>query len=652
MPHQMIWFLAPTVSLCDQQFGVIKAQIPSALPKVITGSSNLDSWSESTWEGVLVNVKVVVTTYQVLLDALLHGFVQTSSLALIIFDEGNTISMSCMCYELLTVHTAHNCTKRHPGSRIMREFYREAKDNGNQVPHILGLTASPVVRADISSLEDLENTLDASCRSPTRHRAELLAHTRRPAMFNIQYRPTLKIPRNEYTESMTRIHEAHAGLDIKEDPYVHWLCAQNTDRSKRQLQDAFMKKDTYSQGTMKKFCRRSVDICRDMGSWAADWYIFESIRRFFDGVRRQDAISKSFEDAEVVYLARIFQDAEIEPPLATYDDSILSEKVRQLINILIRYEGDARGIIFVKERSTTVILTQVLKSHPEISKRYRIGKMVGTSLVPGVKQDFLDLPEKNNSHSLELFRDGRLNLLVATSVLEEGIDVPACNLVICVDKPANLKSFIQRRGRARMGESHLYLFEETTDLRSKKEWELLEAEMKQRYEDDLRGMQTLRELEDSEAPDYPELRVESTGARLTINDAKSHLDHFCATLSSRKFVDFSPDYLIEKVADEHARAGTPNLVKATVLLPVSLPPEVRQATSIRAWVSETSACKDAAFQAYQALYEARLVDEHLLPHKRDFGIEIEGRPGMVVSNTPGCVCLLTKSVSSRPWLHG
>jgi hypothetical protein len=259
--------------------------------------------------------------------------------------------------------------------------------------------------------------------------------------------------------------------------------------------------------------------------------------------------------------------------------------------------------------------------------------MVGTSFVPGIKQDFLDLPEKNNSLALESFRDGRLNLIVATNVLEEGIDVPGCNLVICLDKPANLKSFIQRRGRARMEESHLYLFEEATDIGSKKEWELLEAQMKKWYEDDLRELQTLKELEDSEAPEYPELRVESTGARLTINDAKSHLDHFCATLSSRKFVDYSPDYLIEKVVDEHAQAGTPNLVKATVLLPVSLPPEVRQATSVRAWLSETNACKDAAFQAYQALYQANLVDEHLLPlREEDFGIEIPGRPGMIVSN--------------------
>lgn len=91
----MVWFLAPTVSLCDQQFRVIKTQIPSVLPKLFTGSDNVENWNKSTWEGALVNIKLVITTHQVLLDALLHGFIQISSLALIIFDEGNTVSVSC-----------------------------------------------------------------------------------------------------------------------------------------------------------------------------------------------------------------------------------------------------------------------------------------------------------------------------------------------------------------------------------------------------------------------------------------------------------------------------------------------------------------------------------------------------------------------------
>lgn len=266
--------------------------------------------------------------------------------------------------------------------------------------------------------------------------------------------------------------------------------------------------------------------------------------------------------------------------------------------------------------------------HPDVNKKFRIGTMVGLAFVPGVKQNFLDIPDTGGVLSLDAFRAGKKNLLVATSVLEEGIDVPACNLVICMDKPSHLRSFIQRRGRARMRESHLYLF---TDEQAgvPNNWEDLEAEMKRHYEDEMRSLQKLQALEDAELDDldYPEMRVESTGARLTIHDAKSHLQHFCASLAHRKHVDYHPDYLVEQLHDS-ARPGIPILVKATVLLPIMVPLNLRQATSSRSWVSEKHACMDAAFQAYQALYEEGLVDDHLLPLRDTLERDVEGRPGL------------------------
>lgn len=336
-------------------------------------------------------------------------------------------------------------------------------------------------------------------------------------------------------------------------------------------------------------------------------------------------------DSEVVYLARILQTAEIHQPSPLEKDSKLSNKVKKLIDILLEYEGDARGIIFVKERATTVIVAHILSTHPEVKKRYHVGKIVGSSFVPGFRKDFIDLPESGGPVSLEEFRAGKKNLLVATSVLEEGIDVPACNIIICVDIPATLKSFIQRRGRARMSGSHFYLLTDEgaqAKVKSTNDWETLEAEMKRHYEDELREVEKLQALEDSEAPDYPELRVESTGARLTINDAKSHLQHFCATLASRKYVNYRPDYIVEQI-DVIPQVGVPALRRATVVLPVSVPQSVRQARGSRPWVSERNACMDAAFQAYKALYEIGLLDDHLLPLQDKLESEIELRPGMV-----------------------
>lgn len=530
---------------------------------------------------------------------------------------------------------AHNCTKNDAGRRIMREFYWEAKLQGRPVPHILGLTASPVLRSEIASLKELEASMDAICRSPTRHREELLAHTQRPLMLNVTYIGKEPVTVKN-TESMLKILQARAELTLKttDNPSIKSLCAENTNRSRERLWRAIMKQDTYVQRSMKTFCRRNAEMCAYLGSWAADWYIFETIRRFMDTVKRPGAITENLQDVELTYLARVLQTADVAPPLMLDARSDLSDRVRQLVKVLNEYEGDARGIVFVKERATTAVLCQILATHPEISKRYRIDTMVGPSSMPAFKDNFLDLAEKDYSLSLENFRNGRLNLLVATSVLEEGIDVPACNLVVCMDNPANLKTYIQRRGRARMRGSHFYLFHEENDPAARKEWEKLEAEMKRYYNDNERELEKLEELEKrSEIVDYPELRVESTGARLTIDDAKKHLEHFCATLSSRKYVDFKPDYIIEKLANEGARPNAPVPIKATVYLPVSLPQNIRQATSIRAWLSEKDACKDAAFQAYKALFDEGLLNEHLLPLKtRDLGIEIQGRPGMIVSD--------------------
>ncbi len=86
---QLVWFLTPTTALCEQQFHVFELNLPGYGIQMLSGKDGVDHWSDqTTWDAVLDNVRIVLSTHQVLLDALSHGFLRMNRISLIIFDEG------------------------------------------------------------------------------------------------------------------------------------------------------------------------------------------------------------------------------------------------------------------------------------------------------------------------------------------------------------------------------------------------------------------------------------------------------------------------------------------------------------------------------------------------------------------------------------
>lgn len=67
---------------------------------------------------------------------------------------------------------------------------------------------------------------------------------------------------------------------------------------------------------------------------------------------------------------------------------------------------------------------------------------------------------------VEEFRQGKYNVLVSTSVTEEGFDTPACNVVIAYNEPDSLKSYIQMKGRARKENSTFYILVHKSKVRT------------------------------------------------------------------------------------------------------------------------------------------------------------------------------------------
>ncbi|KAJ3208221.1 Protein rrf1, partial [Dinochytrium kinnereticum] len=126
----------------------------------------------------------------------------------------------------------------------------------------------------------------------------------------------------------------------------------------------------------------------------------------------------------------------------------LSGKTSRLISYLtesIDFSSSidsVRGLVFVAERKTAFLLADILNSHEKI-KALRPLAIVGQGGFEGMSWADSQKPIIQN------FRSGVSKLLIATNVLEEGIDVPACNLVVHYDPPATATSYLQSRGRIR-----------------------------------------------------------------------------------------------------------------------------------------------------------------------------------------------------------
>ncbi len=500
----------------------------------------------------------------------------------------------------------------------MQDYYWPEETSKEYMPHILGLTASPIMGSNLNGLEILESTLNATCKSPRKQKLDLSLHVKLPIMIEIVFNGKQPITVNPHSSgNMRSLRSVYLNLNIDDDPEVIRLRSTNTDASRRKLERAIIGKKTFIQNQMSSFIRTAGEIGVGLGTWAANAYLSEVTSSFIRSTESKDKKFLEWQDDEKQYLANALRSVEMssQNTQTLLEKESISEKARALIQFLGSCHESTIGIIFVRERATAYMLHRLLFEYPDTCNRFSLGVTVGTSMRPVGKRDIFDFSDhERQSKTLAKFRSGETTLLVATSVLEEGIDIPQCNLVVCFDEPANLKSFVQRRGRARLRESKLVMFLESASKSRLAEWKQLEHEMKLRYEIDESAAPKLGNHEDLETEHCQRriFRVPSTGALLDMDSAKGHLDCFCSRLSSHFHVQIRPEYIIKEESMEN-QYDEPPLLRATVILPATLDSTLRLHKSRSLWRSEKNATKDAAFEAYIALYHAGLVSDHLLP---------------------------------------
>jgi ERCC4-related helicase len=323
----------------------------------------------------------------------------------------------------------------------------------------------------------------------------------------------------DWPPSFAALQLIYQEYDLKNDPYVLSLLERHRQGldCTRTLEKVLSNRKTYCLEQLKRIVVKGNAMTQELGRSPTEWYLQQCIRTFQKIKQSLEPLALDWSLQERQHLSKIFQSLPGLDKEAQHKISLeaLSSKVERLIDVLVSEASPGfTGLVFVEQRAWVAALSEILAIHPRTKDLFTVGTFVGTSNSAKRKPNIADLAEpRNQQDTLDDFRAGRINLILATSVLEEGIDVSSCHLVICFERPKNLKSFIQRRGRARMPKSKYIIFLPASDsnTHSPGVWESLEEQMKQEYLNDLREIEKARqrELEDEEGVLY--YRVETTG---------------------------------------------------------------------------------------------------------------------------------------------
>ncbi|ANB15469.1 Mph1p [Sugiyamaella lignohabitans] len=152
-------------------------------------------------------------------------------------------------------------------------------------------------------------------------------------------------------------------------------------------------------------------------------------------------------------------------------DFIGHEKLRHVVDIMsdffLKNEG-SRAIIFAEYRDSAAEIERVLKYFCPINVRPHLFIGQSNSDKSKNKKNKDDTKPKETSRRgmrqklqqevVDKFKSGELNVLIATSIGEEGLDIGEVDLIVCFDQSKSPIRIIQRMGRTgRKREGQIYL---------------------------------------------------------------------------------------------------------------------------------------------------------------------------------------------------
>ncbi|TBU24821.1 hypothetical protein BD309DRAFT_1080474 [Dichomitus squalens] len=626
--HKITVFLVPKVALVQQQ-GEFIAKQTSLRVRMFSGATAHDMSDRGGWANDFETADVFVMTAQIFLNLLTHSHWSLSKVCLLVFDE------------------CHHTRKNHAYNGIMREYFQTAEGCR---PKVFGMTASPIwnPRNAAESLSTLEKNLDAKVIAVKEHVDELIGHSPRPEELIKTYRQAPEVY-PEYQKKSLRLR-----LALHNTPPEVGIPA---DKILTRYEVTY-----YSLGPFgaelflyTEMKQRVVQLIQEAIESAMEVLTAEQYANVAHGgylSEVPDAVHPKLREFENI-LAEFSADFD-DPPDGVLPTPIplswCSPKVKVLAEELFsRYTSTFQGIVFVEQRHIATCLASMLRRIPFLVHTIKCEPLVGHGSGAVAKSHLKGMAMRNQRDTVQLFRERRLNLLVATSVAEEGLDFPACDLVIRFDPVQHMVGYLQSRGRARHKTStFIIMVQEGSQAQAERYLEFLRSEphLKKVYQQrDLVPPDVEEEEDESDAPDPFDLArreryvVPSTGAILTYNTAISLLNHLCSLIPRDRFTPM------------HVPRYTGDFV-ATVTLPSTLPlPSNLLVYEGPPKRSKKEARRAAAFFAVKSLHALNVFDDYLLPAKSSGAAQDEDSDGVPIKNVESVPDMLQVPVCD-PWVLG
>ncbi|MEA1907746.1 MAG: DEAD/DEAH box helicase [Euryarchaeota archaeon] len=398
--------LSPTKPLVEQHSDFFGHALPGCAVATFTGSIHPEKRAE-IWK----NAQVIVSTPQVIENDLRAKRIDLSGVVHITFDE------------------AHRASGRYAYVYIAERYFKDAES-----PLVLGITASPGSNPE---------TIAEVCENLHIERVEVKSEAD-PDVVPYLYAKEIEWVR---VEVPARIRELKRQMERVLSDRFSKLAELDfivvASASKRELLD--LQRELHTQVVEKSNVnafsgisilaeifkvKHAIELAETQGAGA--------LGKYFDRLNTEARSGSGSKAAKRLAMDRDMRAAMKMLVLCTEDHPKL-DAVRRIVADQLRGNPDSRAIVFTNFRDSADMVVSALKGTEGVSAVRFVGQ--------ANKLNDKGLTQKQQVEIIAQFRSGEYNTLVATSVAEEGLDIPSTDLVLFYEPvPSEIRT-IQRKGR-------------------------------------------------------------------------------------------------------------------------------------------------------------------------------------------------------------